>query len=191
MTHPLSALLTRSSCVVPSYAALLLGLSVTIGIVPSGLAQPGSPSDPEAEELEPYCYTEHYTELKSAFYTLGEPLEPGGNAQATLFASGQVEFLRSAPAQLVGEAGTLIQYQVGQNTVRRFDFDDPERDGAVSLNFGPWFPVIGYEVDRRETQEIQTFYFDTNNSLKMAAEVLVRDPLTREVCVDPNETTMP
>lgn len=158
-----------------------IAASVTLALAHPDLAQAQTNNPPKAK---PTCYTEHYTKLVSAFYTVGEPPQPGANPEALLFASGEVEFLRSAPAQLVGEEGVLTQYQVGQNTVRRFDFKDPQRNGSISLNFGPWFPVVGYEVDRSGPQQIQTFYFDTNNALKMAAEVLVREPRTREVCLD-------
>ncbi|GEM_PF-5781824 len=144
---------------------------------------PSTPSTAEPKEKKkPVCYTAPYTQLVSAIYTVGEPAAPGEAPPAVLFATAEVKDLISGAAVLTGDPGTLIQYWADKNYIRRFDFADPGRDGVVSINLGPWFAIVDYEQSRTDSQQIQTFYFDTNNTLKFVAEVLVREQLQRQVC---------
>jgi len=52
------------------------------------------------------------------------------------------------------------------------------------VNFGPWFPVIGYEQERSQNLQLQSFYFDPNNHLDLVAEILVRESQQKRICRD-------
>jgi hypothetical protein len=141
-----------------------------------------SPADPP--EKPPVCITAPHTVVVSALYKVEEPKAPGEPRPTALVSYGEVTNLVSGSGVLTGKPGTLTQYVAGDYSVRRFDFQDPSLNGAMSVNFGPWFPVIGYEQERSQNLQLQSFYFDPNNHLDLVAEILVRESQQKRICRD-------